>query len=137
MVRLPNPPRTLGEHLLVVRHDRGLRQKDVPRELDVDQFTLGNWEKGRTSPVIRHRPAIHRWLEYYPFEPTPISIGPRLVAWRKAHGLSQQEVAQQLGLDPGTLSRTEQGKLGGPNRRVRRAIEGLSQMSFGRSIGAS
>lgn len=43
MVRLPTPPRTLGEHLLVVRYERGLRQKDVARELGVDQFTLGNW----------------------------------------------------------------------------------------------
>jgi len=113
----------------VARFDRGLRQEDVARELGVDQFTLGNWEKGKTSPVIRHRPSIYEWLGFCPVEPTPTSIGPRLVAWRKAQGLSQHEVAEQLGLDPGTLSRTEQGKLGSPNRRVRRAIEALLRMS--------
>jgi transcriptional regulator with XRE-family HTH domain len=129
LARLPNPPRTLGEHLLVARYDRGLRQKDVARELGVDQFTLGNWEKGRTSPLIRFRPAIYEWLGYCPVQPAPTAIGDRLVAWRKALGLSQHEVAQRLGLDPGTLSRTEQGKVGSPNRRVRRAIEALLKMS--------
>lgn len=61
MVRLPNPPPTLGEHLLDARYERGLRQKDAARELGVDQFTLGNWERGRTSPVIRHLPTIAGW----------------------------------------------------------------------------
>src|SRR5262245_31111836 len=44
-IRLPNPPRTLGEHLLVARYERGLRQRDVARDLGVDHFTLINWEK--------------------------------------------------------------------------------------------
>jgi transcriptional regulator with XRE-family HTH domain len=129
MIRLPNPARTLGEHLLVARYERGLRQIDVADAIGVDNFTLGNWENGRTSPVLRFLPAIHRWLGYCPVERTPATIGQWLVAWRKSQGLSQHEVAQQLGLDPGTLSRMEQGKLGSPNCRVRRAIESLVQFS--------
>ena len=60
---------------------------------------------------------------------TPPTIGQRLVAWRKAQGLSQRELARQIGLDPGTLSRIEQGRAGSPNRRVRQAIEALLRIS--------
>ena len=129
MRRLPNPPRTLGEHLLVTRFDRAMRQKDVACELGVDNFTLGNWEKGRTSPAIRHRPSIYRWLGFCPVEPAPTNIGARLVAWRKAQGLSQVDLAGRLDVDPGTLSRVESGSPRRPSRRVRTAIEALLQMS--------
>lgn len=91
----------------------------------MDEFTLGNREKGRTTPVIRHRPSIYKWLGYYPLALTPMGIGRQLVACRQAQGLSQRDVARQLGLDPGTLSRTEQGRLGSTNRQVRRAIKAL------------
>src|SRR5688572_23737681 len=87
--RLPNPPRTLGEHILVARYERGLRQGDAARAIGVDSFTLGNWEKGKTTPVLRYRPAIYAWLGFCPVEPTPATVGQRLVAWRKAQGLSQ------------------------------------------------
>jgi transcriptional regulator with XRE-family HTH domain len=128
-VRVQDRPSTLGEHLLATRVARGVSQKELARELGVDQVTVGNWEKGRRSPALRHLPSLYRWLGFCPVEPSRDSIGGRLVAWRKAQGLSQREVADRLGLDPGTLSRTEQGKLGSPNRRIRRAIEMLFRMS--------
>lgn len=134
MIRLPSPPRTLGEHLLCARYQRGLRQKDVAQELGVDQFTLGNWKNGRTTPVLRHRPSINVWLGYCPIGLTPTSVGERLVDWRKSQGLSQHEVARRAGLDPGTVSRAEHGKTDSPNGRVRQAIEGLLRTAGARSI---
>lgn len=125
MVRLTNQPRTLGEHILVARYDRGRRQKDVARELGVDQFTLGNWEQGRTEPALRHRAAVHLWLGYCPVIPVPVSIGARLVAWRDAQGVTQKELAKQLGLDPGTLGRIEQGRGPSPSHRTLRLVSNL------------
>lgn len=134
MVRLPNPPRTLGEHLLAARYARGLRQQDVAARLGVSEWNYLNWEKGRTHPHLRFRPAIYRWLGCCPVETVPTGIGQRLVAWRTAQGLSQLGVARLLGIDPGTLSRVERGELGSPNQRVRRALETLLLL---RDLGAT
>ena len=123
-VRLPSPPRTLGEHLLIARYERGLRQQDVAREIGVDEFTLLNWEKGKTAPVIRYLPGIYSWLGFCPVEPGPITLAERLLRRRTAQGLSQAEVARRLALDPGTVYRSEQG-IGTPARRVATAIRAL------------
>ncbi len=123
-IRVPNPPRTLGEHLLVTRYERGLRQQDAAREIGVDEFTLLNWENGKTSPALRHRPSIYRWLGYCPVSPRPATLGERLFAWRIQQGFSQAAVTLRLERDPGTVHRLEQ-RVGTPTRAVRRAVERL------------
>jgi len=40
--RLPEKPRTLGEHLKRARLDRGMEQKETARAIGCDPGTLGN-----------------------------------------------------------------------------------------------
>lgn len=58
----PETPRTVGEHLLKARLDRGIQQRDAAREIGCDPGTLLNWEKGRVAPAVRFWPKILAYL---------------------------------------------------------------------------
>src|SRR5262249_45186519 len=114
----PTAPRTLGEHLRKARLDRGLRQKDVAREIGCDPGTLVSWEKGRAEPVA---PFLPRLLTFIGHDPrlAPAAIGGRIRAAREAEGISLRELACQLGLKPCTLAAWETGALTRPRAHIR------------------
>ena len=99
-------PRTIGEQIKRERQLRGLRQCDVAKELQVNTYTICNWERGRAIGRPRFYPAIIRWLGYDPF-PIPESSNETLHYHRLRLGLTSQEMASQLGIDQGTLLRRE------------------------------
>jgi len=118
----PETPRTVGEHLLKARLDRGKEQRDAAREIGCNPGTLLNWEKGRVAPDVRFWPKILAYLGYDP-RPEPEGFGGRLRAAREAEGLSHRELAHRLGLDPGTVAAWEGDQVRRPYRRIRRIIE--------------
>ena len=124
-IRLPNPPLTLGEHLLVARYNRGFRQQDVARDLNVDEISVTNWETGKHQPEVRFLPRIYVWLGFCPVTPGPITFGQRVRRCREGVGLSRQALAERLGRDNNTLRPVEMDSPMKPTRRVRRAIEGF------------
>ena len=63
----PTAPVSLGEHLRKRRMDLGITQKEAARRIGADQWTVINWEKGRTCPEVRFVPGIIRFLGYDPF----------------------------------------------------------------------
>lgn len=65
----PRELRTLGDHLRKRRFDLGLRQRDVARLLGVDEMTVNNWERGRTTPAPRLREGIIAFLNWAPLKP--------------------------------------------------------------------
>src|SRR6185312_15956348 len=105
----PAEPKTLGEHLLKRRMEQGLTQAQVGQELGTDEWTVGNWEKDRTFPAVRYFPAIFRFLGYDPF-PEPITLSEKLLAKRRALGLSVKRAAIQIGVNEGTFARWERGE---------------------------
>ncbi|MBW2271289.1 MAG: helix-turn-helix transcriptional regulator [Deltaproteobacteria bacterium] len=58
------PP--IGDHLLKRRHELGLQQREVAERIGINEWTVANWEKRRTSPTIRHWPKVIEWLGYKP-----------------------------------------------------------------------
>lgn len=118
----PAEPKTLGEHLKKARLDRGMEQKAAAQAIGCDPGTLINWEKGRVAPDARFWPAILRYLGYDP-RPAPETLGGRIRAAREAAGLSEEALARQLGLDPGTLAAWERGEVSRPYPRIRRIFE--------------
>ncbi|MBI4519500.1 MAG: transcriptional regulator [Gemmatimonadetes bacterium] len=94
------------DHLRKRRLDLGLLQRDVAGRLGVDNATVTNWELGQAAPALRWLPGIIRFLGYDP-RPRPKSIGQALKHYRHGQGLSQQELAVRLRVDPGTLARWE------------------------------
>jgi transcriptional regulator with XRE-family HTH domain len=102
----PRELKTLGDHLRKCRLDLGLLQRDVAGQLGVDTATITNWELGHSLPTLRWLPGIIRFLGYDP-RLDPKTIGQALRYYRHGQGLSQQELAIRLTVDPGTLARWE------------------------------
>lgn len=107
----PRELKTFGDHLRKKRLDLGIYQKQVAEIVGVDATTIFNWENNRTEPDLEFIPQIIDFLGYNPYEYIAnLSLGERIIAYRQAHGLSQKALAQQLGIDPGTLGRWEKNE---------------------------
>ena len=94
----------LGDHIRQKRLGLRLEQKDVAKIIQVSENTVWNWEAKRTEPIIRHYPAIMEFLGYCPWEHLQ-TWGERLNRYRIHQGLSLEQFAHELGVDPGTLAR--------------------------------
>jgi transcriptional regulator with XRE-family HTH domain len=106
----PKELSTIGDHLRKRRLDLGMLQRQVAQLMGVDTTTITNWEKGQCQPTLRMLPKLIEFLGYSPFPIESASIGERIKAYRREHGISQKELANLLGVDPGTLARCECGK---------------------------
>lgn len=86
----------------------GLRQIDAAPMLGVDSFTLGNWEKGATNPMVWFYPAIMEFLGYCPYQ-RAVTLGDQIRLHRTHLGLSHRAMAREIVVDPGSISRWETG----------------------------
>lgn len=121
----PKSVARLGDHLRQRRLNLNLLQREAAARVGVSPTTFFNWERGRSEPSSLALPAVIRFLEYDPRSATE-GVGQRLQYWRKGRGLSQENLACRLGVDPGTLSRWERGlrlPTGEHHARVLRVLE--------------
>ena len=58
----PSVVRTLGDEVRARRLDRGLTQAQLAADLQVDVWTVVNWEGNHTRPLPKNREAIYRLL---------------------------------------------------------------------------
>jgi transcriptional regulator with XRE-family HTH domain len=107
--KYPANPKTIGEAIRKRRLDLGLRQVEVAKMIGCDEMSIVNWEVGHSTPRINRVPDVIRFLGCNPL-PTGGTIAERLVAHRKARGITQKEFARELGIDPSTLARWERGE---------------------------
>ncbi len=103
----PSSLKTIGDHIRKRRLDLKLTQKQVAEKLGVDEATVWNWETGKIEPLVRQIPTIISFLGYDPFGFNGRSLADELRRYRVTHGLTQKELARQIGIDPATLSRLE------------------------------
>jgi len=103
-------PKFLGEHVLKRRLEKGQMQKEAAYEIGVNSWTVMNWERGNTEPVVASIPAILKYLGYDPL-PKPETLPERLLAKRRERGWSIKEGAFALGIDPSTWGNWERGQL--------------------------
>jgi transcriptional regulator with XRE-family HTH domain len=113
--RKPQPPgyphelRTLGDHLRKRRLNLGLLQREAAERIGVDTTTITNWELGHTAPALCWLPKVIRFLGYDP-QAELETVGQSLKRYRQRQGMPQRELANRLGVDPGTLGRWERGE---------------------------
>jgi transcriptional regulator with XRE-family HTH domain len=106
----PKSLRTIGDHLRKRRLDLWLTQKEIGARLGVTESAVWNWESGWSRPQFRVYPKIREFLGYELPLPEPATLGHAIKQYRHLSGISQKELAKQIGVDPTTLSRLERGQ---------------------------
>lgn len=101
-------PQNVGEHLKRARLLRGLTQAQAAACMGVTQFTVINWETGRTEPPVSSVWALCAFLGYDPY-PIPRTLRERMLAKRRAMGWTIADAARQFGVDEGTWGYWEKG----------------------------
>ncbi len=99
-----------------------LQQKEVAQMIGVDECSIYNWENNRNSPRVQHIPKINEFLGSLPHSVQPKTLGEMIVHSHRIRGLSQENLAHYLGVDPGTLANWEQDK----RRPLKRYMEKLN-----------
>lgn len=106
----PNDLKSLGDHIRKRRFDLKLLQRQLAEKIGVSTNTITNWELNRSEPEIRLIPKIIEFLGYIPYNICDANWGEKIVIYRQVHGLSQEQLAQELGIDPSTLGRWEKNE---------------------------
>ena len=87
----------------------GFPTKGAVRQPAIDVDFTGHSASEPRLPGALHMAAIISFLGYNPV-PEPNGEPEKLVWQRTSLGLSQEEAARQMGVDPGTLARWELGE---------------------------
>ncbi len=89
--------------------DLEITQKDLADRIGVHETTVYLWEVNSTEPMLQFVPLILEFLGYNPF-PQPVSLADKLILKRKQFGISQEKLAELIGVDPTSISRWERGQ---------------------------
>jgi transcriptional regulator with XRE-family HTH domain len=86
-----------------------LTQRQIAEQIGVTEATIYHWEGQRTVPKLPSTQRIIAFLGYIPFE-TPNSISEKIKNCRKVLGLTQERMAEMIGINETTLKLFEAGK---------------------------
>ncbi len=103
------------------RLDLKMLQKEVAQRLKTTVCTYRNWERNLRNPSFRYMPRIIEFLGYVPFDIPHENLGQKICTYRQLLGLSQRELARQIGVDPSTIGSWERGKHK-PEKRFERKL---------------
>ena len=99
---------TWGDHLLACRLRLKQSRVQAAAEIGVDVETLGGWERNQHNPTVRCYPGIIAFLGYALYRPVQ-GLPAKLTQWREGLGLSQAELAKEMGVNEATLASWERG----------------------------
>jgi DNA-binding XRE family transcriptional regulator len=128
--KIPQNPKTLGEHIKKRRLELGLFQAQVAEILGVTESTVTNWEKHRSEPMLWLIPKVIEYLGYEPKLLPTQTLGQRIRAFRCFQGISQEDFAGQLGVNPTTLGRWERDECTPKSKLKKRLSAFLNDLSF-------
>ena len=82
------------------------------------EATIYNWETGAYQPETRYIPKIYAFLSYCPVK-FPKTFGERLRLWRESFGLTQKQLAENVGVDQTTIREWEDDQ----HKPMKRSLE--------------
>jgi transcriptional regulator with XRE-family HTH domain len=123
----PGELKTLGDHLRKKRLDLKLLQRDIAQRLGVDETTIYNWEKNRSTPSLRFIPKIINFLGYVPFkcQESPID---KLRFYKLINGLSYRRLGKLMDRDPEQLADWLSGRVRPCKRNMESIIRFLAKV---------
>ena len=80
-----------------------LAKRQLSLKFHVDDTTIYLWERNKVRPSLAQIPRIIEFLGQYPFEKKAENLGEKLREYRRIHGLTQQKLAERLGVDETTV----------------------------------
>jgi len=101
-----------------------LLQKDVAEMIGVTEAAISIWETDTAKPEVCHYPKIALFLGYLPYEGETTSLGGKLLYYQHMKGMTQKELADELGINPSTLYHFGTGKHV-PSPKVRMKLESI------------
>lgn len=102
-------PVTIGDKIRNRRLELGLLQKDIALKLEVPEETIYRWETNRNTPDMKCMPRIIGFLGYLPIELDTTLLGGKIAQYRYYNGLSQEGLANILGVNESTVFHYEKG----------------------------
>jgi transcriptional regulator with XRE-family HTH domain len=108
--KIPQILVSIGDHLRKKRIEQHLTQLEVSKLLRVEENTICNWEMNQSRPRLYLLPKVIEFLGYKPFDLPEETIGDKIKAYRKEHGLSQRKLAKLLSVDQTTIRDWERNK---------------------------
>lgn len=125
----------MGEHVLKKRLEGGLARNELARRLEVDEFTVMNWELGRTKTIpARAMRGVIEYLGYNP-EPKPEAVGAQLRWKRRSLGWSTAEAARRNSVDVSTWEGGRSWRGGRRTPRYRRLLQGFLEFTLSELLG--
>jgi transcriptional regulator with XRE-family HTH domain len=104
--RIPAVPQTVGDHIRRKRLSLKMLQREAAERLSVVEASIWNWEANTAQPDLRFMSAVIQFLGYNPLLAADTLNG-RLIRHRTSLGMTQEEAAKSIGVDPNTLTRWE------------------------------
>jgi transcriptional regulator with XRE-family HTH domain len=98
------------DRLLEARTAAGLSQATLGRLVGVSETTVRSWERGTSAPTAHHLASIADAVKVTPAHLAPLSTTPQLSHLRQQAGLTQVDVAQALGVHPGSVGYVDAGR---------------------------
>ena len=109
-MRYMKNPTTIGEKIRNRRLELGLLQKDIADMIGICEDTVTYWENDRAEPLTKHYPKLIKFLGYIPFEIDTNTTAGKMKMYRFLNGLSQEDLAKELGINESTVFHYENGK---------------------------
>ncbi|MBI1805108.1 MAG: helix-turn-helix transcriptional regulator [Ignavibacteriae bacterium] len=102
----------------------------LARRFAVTPDTVYSWEYNKFEPSAHHLPRIMEFLGYKPEVILRTHCGEQILAYRKAHGLTQQKFADLLGIHKGTLSQWEKNRKRPSKQLLRKLSTFITSLSL-------
>ena len=91
--KLPKILKNRGDHILKLRLELKLLQREVAQILGVNETSVYDWEKHRTDPMVHLIPRITQFLGHTPPFFNRKTTEQKIVAYRRLRGMSQRALA--------------------------------------------
>ena len=108
--KLNENPVSLGDKIRNRRLELRMLQKDVADLIGVSEDSITYWENNKVEPTVKKYPGIIQFLGYVPFEFDKTTLGGRIRMYRYLRGLSQEDLAMQIGVNESTIFHYENNK---------------------------
>lgn len=130
---------TIGQKIKATRKNAGLTQKELAQKMGLSFQSIAQWENDLRKPKIETLKKIADALEC-PIDtfttddfdeeiPPPALISKKIHDCRTAAGLTQQELAEKIGLDGATIGKYERGILR-PKSETLKKIADVLEIGF-------